>query len=119
MHLDHDRAWDWQVWETYFRQFLKFFCAHQSIVRDAELLTAMNALPSNPPTADIHKFSRRIYEWLAARKPLWKPKDGSADDLLARFLCALATPPAPPPVGRTRVLMRYAADKIRGLRSAQ
>jgi hypothetical protein len=113
MHLDHDRAWDWQVWETHFRRFLEFFRKHESNLRDAELLAAMRGLPPTPQIADIHKLSHRIYDWLRSRKPLWKPEDGSVDDLLARFLNALATPPIPPSFGRTRAIMRYAADKFR------
>jgi hypothetical protein len=113
MHLDHDRAWDWQVWETHFLRFLEFFRNHESNLHDAELLAAMRALPSTPQTPDIHRLSRRIYDWLRSRKPLWKPENGSVDDLLGRFLNALATPPTPPPVGRTRAVMRYVADRFR------
>jgi hypothetical protein len=113
MHLDHGRAWDWQAWEADFRRFFEFFRAHESTLRDAELLAALKVVPLTPQTDDIHKLSHRIYGWLKSRKPLWKPEDGSVDDLLARFLNALATLPAPPPIGRTRALMRRAADKLR------
>jgi hypothetical protein len=112
MHLDHGRAWDWQAWETHFWRFLEFLRTHESTLHDPELLAALRALPPKPENGDIHRLSHRIYNWLRSRKPLWKPEDGSVDDLLARFLNALATAPTPPPVGRARAMMRRAADKF-------
>jgi hypothetical protein len=114
MHLDHDtRAWDWRAWETNFRRFFEFLRAQEGTLHDAELLAAMRALPPTPQIADIHKFSHRIYDWLRSRKPLWRPEDGSVDDLLARLLNALATSPTPSPVGRARAAIRRAAGKFR------
>jgi hypothetical protein len=113
VHLDHHRAWDWQLWETHFFRFFEFLKAHESSLRDEDLEAAMKAVPTIPQTADIHKLGGRIYNWLRSRKPLWTPEDGSIDDLLTGFLNAVASPPTPPTVGRTRTMIRRAADKLR------
>jgi hypothetical protein len=111
IHLDHDQAWDWAIWERNFSRLNEFL--RNSELRDPILTRATKALPELAQAADIHPYGSTVYHWLHAREPLWRPEFGSVDDFTTQFLNAIAAWPIPPPVGRGRALVRRAISSLR------
>lgn len=102
-HLDHDQVWSEQSWKGNSRRLFDFLHDRAQGLGDPELIGAVGEPPKT--TAEIHALSSKIFNWLRSREPLWRPEEGSTDDLLMRLyagLSAAAPEPSqsPPPEGR-------------------
>ena len=115
IHFDHDQTWDLDLGESTFPRMHDFLRINGAGLRHPDLMAAAMAIPTIPKTDDIRNLHCKLYSWLHSRDPLWRPEDGSVDDLLIQILNALSTPPRP--VGRGRALLRRSID-ILGLRPA-
>ena len=114
IHLDHDVAWDKQGWIDKCGRLLDYVRASRTRPDNAELAALFDATPVRPGEQDVHALSLRIFAWLRACEPLWRPERASVDDLVASVLNALATSPHPEttlaaPPAATRPLRRMLA----------
>lgn len=101
VHLDHELAWNKEGWIEKCRRLLDYVRDGARAPDDPELAAAFAAMPQAPEELEVYGFSQRIFAWLRAREPLWRPEAASIDDLFAGVLNALATraPPTPPAAG--------------------
>lgn len=91
-HLDHDIAWDQKAWKANAKRFFHF-------LRDrpdgCDPALAAAAIKEPESDVEVQQLSFKVFDWLRAREPLWRPREGSADDLMTRIVNSLAATPDP------------------------
>jgi hypothetical protein len=106
LHLNHDQAWDWSVWEAEFVRLIDLLRSDNEGRFDPELVREMVGVVK-PSAADVHRLSKRLHLWLSSSEPLWRPAVGLQAVRLANALAAVSNSSADRYhgiLGRVRVL---------------
>jgi hypothetical protein len=109
VHLDHELVWNKEGWIEKCLRLLEYVRDGGLALDDPELAAAFVAMSQVPEELEIYGFSERLFAWLRAREPLWRPEAVSIDDLFVGILNGLATPApltAQPASGRENSLRR-------------